>query len=109
MSALSQAFHATDPQKLLASVWQRNLPVVRTRLATLDDLTKAGRDGLLSDDARSLAADIAHKLAGSLGMFGYLQGTEIARSLELLLNTDGPVTLTDVQMLTTQLQLAVPV
>lgn len=109
MSALPQAFRAVDPQQLLASVWQRNLPVVRARLATLDELSKTGVDGILSEDARTLGSEIAHKLAGSLGMFGYLQGTEVARALEQLLEVDGPIAISEVQALTVQLHQAVPV
>lgn len=37
------------------------------------------------------AADTAHKLAGSLGMFGYPKGTEVAREIEQLLESDAVV------------------
>ena len=57
----------------------------------------------LSAATRREAGDIAHKLAGSLGMFGYLHGTEIARALELLLDGDEPVSALQFQELTTQL------
>ena len=109
MSALPQAFRAPGSQQLLASVWQRNLPIVRERLATLSDIAHTGIDGIITEAARKTGSEIAHKLAGSLGMFGYLQGTELARALEHLLESDLPVTLTDVQALTTQLQQAVPI
>lgn len=37
------------------------------------------------------AMDTAHKLAGSLGMFGYPRGTELAREIEQMLEYDGIV------------------
>jgi HPt (histidine-containing phosphotransfer) domain-containing protein len=33
----------------------------------------------------------AHKLAGSLGMFGFPTGSELARELELMLEGDAPI------------------
>lgn len=108
MSALQQALRATGSQQLLASVWQRNLPIMRERLATLSDVAQTGSDGIITDSARQVGSEIAHKLAGSLGMFGYLQGTELARALEHLLDSDHPVALCDVLALTVQLHQAVP-
>jgi HPt (histidine-containing phosphotransfer) domain-containing protein len=40
---------------------------------------------------REDASSTAHKLAGSLGMFGYTRGTEFARNIEVLLNEPGDV------------------
>jgi HPt (histidine-containing phosphotransfer) domain-containing protein len=54
---------------LLAALWLRNLPLV---------------EGL-----REEASHTAHKLAGSLGMYGYDEGTRIAREIEVLLAGDG--------------------
>ena len=78
-------------------------------MSTLDEIARTGQDGLVSAPARLLGADIAHKLAGSLGMFGYLRGTELARELEHLLDSDLPVSQTEVQSLTAQLLQSVPV
>lgn len=80
-----------NPQQILASVWQRNLPVVRSRIETLHAAAREASAGYLSSESRRTAADIAHKLAGSLGMFGYPRGTEIAQQLEVLLDSEGPV------------------
>ncbi len=109
MSALPQASCVTGSQQLLASVWQRNLPIMRERFATLSDLAQTGSDGMIPESARIVGSEIAHKLAGSLGMFGYLQGTEVARALEHLLDSDHPVALSDVLALTVQLHQAVPI
>ena len=75
---------AAKTAKLLASLWTRNLPIIEERLALLDQAAHLAGSGTLTAPLRREAAATAHKLAGSLGMFGYAKGTEIARSLELL-------------------------
>ena len=68
---------------LLSDLWQRNLPLIEQRMAVLERASA----GPITEELRSEAANVAHKLAGSLGMFGYQQGTEIARELECLLES----------------------
>ena len=75
---------------LLASLWLRNRPLVEERLATLDRAASHAAAGELEEDLREEAADTAHKLAGSLGMYGYDEGTRIAREIEVLLGKDAP-------------------
>jgi HPt (histidine-containing phosphotransfer) domain-containing protein len=73
---------------LLAQLWQKNRPIVEERLATLDRASAAAASGGLSDDLRSEAAQAAHKLAGALGMYGYDEGTCVAREIDVLLSSD---------------------
>ena len=75
---------------LLASIWTRNRPLLEERLATLDRAASSAAAGLLVEDIREEAADTAHKLAGSLGMYGYDHGTVLARQLELILDYPAP-------------------
>jgi HPt (histidine-containing phosphotransfer) domain-containing protein len=75
---------------LLAALWQKNLPVVEQRLEILDRATAAAADGSLTLEQREEAADTAHKLAGSLGMYGFPQGTNLAREIEILLDYRTP-------------------
>jgi HPt (histidine-containing phosphotransfer) domain-containing protein len=75
---------------MLASLWLRNRPLIEERLAMLDRAASAAADGKLVEELREQAADTAHKLAGSLGMYGYDHGTRIARQLELLLDYPMP-------------------
>ena len=77
-------------KKMLAALWERNLPVLHDRLAQLDAASEAAVTGTLNPEQREDASSTAHKLAGSLGMFGYQRGTEFARKMELLLNEPGP-------------------
>ena len=44
--------------------------------------------GALTDVERSQAAEVAHKVAGSAGTFGYRVASETARELELWLASD---------------------
>ena len=76
---------------LLRSLWERNRPLMMERLATLDEAVASTQAGRLSPAEHEQAESIAHKLAGSLGMFGLHEGTNIARRLEALLtSTDQP-------------------
>jgi HPt (histidine-containing phosphotransfer) domain-containing protein len=75
---------------LLAALWQRNRPMVEERLATLDQAIAAASAGTLTVELREAAADTAHKLAGSLGMYGYDRGTHLAREIEILLDYQTP-------------------
>ena len=68
---------------LLASMWDRNRPLMLERLATLDQAADAALAHTLGGVLREDALNIAHKLAGSLGMFGFPAGTDLARELEL--------------------------
>jgi HPt (histidine-containing phosphotransfer) domain-containing protein len=73
---------------LLAALWLRNLPLVEGRLALLDRAAAAIAAGRLTEELREEASHTAHKLAGSLGMYGYDEGTRIAREIVVLLGGD---------------------
>ncbi|MDP9038026.1 MAG: Hpt domain-containing protein [Acidobacteriota bacterium] len=75
---------------LLASLWIRYRPLVDERLALLDRAAASAAANTLDVDSREEAADVAHKLAGSLGMYGYDQGSRLARQLEILLDYASP-------------------
>ena len=109
MSASPQALTSAGSQQLLATVWQRNLPLLRSRLASLDATAQLAEAGLLTVARRQEASNIAHKLAGSLGMFGYLRGTEIARELEILLEVERPLTSLELLALPRLLRQALPI
>ena len=71
----------TNPTPLVAALWQKNRPKV---LAQIDQLASH----LQSNPTE--AQSIAHKLAGSLGMYGYPAGTAAARALEQELDLPTP-------------------
>ncbi|MDE3105669.1 MAG: Hpt domain-containing protein [Acidobacteriota bacterium] len=75
---------AAKTDALIAQLWQRHLPTFIERLDTLERIAHAAANGTLTEADRDQAANIAHKFAGSLGMYGYPRGTEIAMQLENL-------------------------
>ena len=78
---------------LLSRIWQKSLPMVQDRVARLEACTAALAEGALTPENRTQAADLAHKLAGSLGMFGLPEGTEIARAMEHMLDAEAAIDL----------------
>jgi len=81
---------AASTNQRIAALWQRNQPLVLERLALLDLAAADASSAALSPALREEAAAIAHKLAGSLGMFGFPEGTHLARELEQSLGFADP-------------------
>jgi HPt (histidine-containing phosphotransfer) domain-containing protein len=77
-------------ESLLAAIWVRQRPLIKERLLTLDRAAAAAAAGTLELGLQEEAAGNAHKLAGSLGLYGYDEGTRIARELEVLLGSTNP-------------------
>jgi hypothetical protein len=75
---------------LLAALWERNRPVVEERLTTLERAAEALRVDALDAPLRGEAICGSHNLAGSLGMYGYDEGTRIAREIEVMLTGASP-------------------
>ena len=95
---------AAQTRKLLRTLWTRNLPIIEERLLLLDRAAQTVRSATLTLPLRRDAAMTAHKLAGSLGMFGYISGTEIARKLELLFEHPSDPDPDDVSVLAVELR-----
>ena len=91
-------------EEVLASLWKKNLPILRERLDLLDRTASLAASGTLPEEPRIEAYSIAHKLTGSLGMFGYQQGTEIARKIEQILKAPTPKQLTTLTALAKDLR-----
>ncbi len=93
MTAAAEAAHlqVADAGAVTASVagvWARRKDDVLRRVDVLDDVVVALLQGDLTPELRQHATREAHKLAGSLGMFGFSGGSRLARELEQLLDTD---------------------
>ena len=89
---------------ILTQLWQKNLPTIRERLDLLDKFGAAAASGRLNEPTRIEALNIAHKLAGSLGMYGYQQATEVASKMEHILKSPTPETLSTLHTLATDLR-----
>ncbi len=66
----------------LEQLWVRFLPEMRARIEHVEAAVAAIENNACTEDMRDAAHQAAHKLAGSLGMFGATRGSEIARALE---------------------------
>ncbi|MDQ3677933.1 MAG: diguanylate cyclase [Actinomycetota bacterium] len=73
------------------AVFERTRGELARRVQTLEETVAAMLEGKLDESLRANAERDAHKLAGSLGMFGLPRGSELARELEQALGVlDGP-------------------
>lgn len=81
-------------QGAIAKLWTQFREPILARMTVLKQAIDALESGTLDDDLRLDAERQAHKLVGSLGMFGLPAGSDLARQLELafqnpLPNQDG--------------------
>ena len=67
------------------AVWERTKQRLSSRIALIEQATSAGLADTLADELRQQAIKEAHKLAGSLGMFNFDEGSQLAREAELAL------------------------
>ncbi|HET7460694.1 MAG TPA: response regulator [Longimicrobium sp.] len=85
---------AARPDALADAVrqaWERFKGPVTARVDAIEEAAIAVLEGRLSDEARRHAEHEAHKLAGSVGTFGFAQGSRLARELETLLQGTAPL------------------
>jgi HPt (histidine-containing phosphotransfer) domain-containing protein len=92
-----------ETESLVSALWERKRPLMLQRLTVLDRAAEAAENGGLGVALCEEAAGEAHKLAGSLGIFGFPKGTEIARQLESGLE-DGSIRPEQMKELTRQLR-----
>lgn len=69
---------------ILDQMWTRFLPDIRQRAEVLETSAEALTAGGMTDAQRAAAHSAAHKLAGTLGTFNLMHGTELAREFELI-------------------------
>jgi diguanylate cyclase (GGDEF)-like protein len=65
-------------------IWQQVKDRIAERVTVVEAATTLVQNQQLSEEARSLAEQEAHKLAGSLGMFGSDEGSRLAKEIEAL-------------------------
>ena len=75
-------------QSAVNGIWEKFKDKIIARLAVLEKASIALLAGELSDELRIEAVREAHKLAGSLGTFGFAEGSALARKIEELLNLE---------------------
>lgn len=79
---------SADIAAILDMMWARFLPDIRDRVAVLETAAAVFTAHQVSPQQRESAHSAAHKLAGTLGIFGLMHGTEMAREFEQLTATD---------------------
>lgn len=72
-------------QTAVSGLWEKFKDKIINRLKVLDRATAAILAGTLGEELQQEAIREAHKLAGSLGTFGFAQGSCLAREIEELL------------------------
>jgi len=76
---------AAQDKTSAARVWTQFHDVIFERLAAVENAATGLRRAALTPEVRQKAVLEAHRLAGSLGMFGLAEGTRVAREIEHLL------------------------
>lgn len=87
----------SDAQIALAAaldrMWLQYLPVMRERVAILENAAQQFAADKLSIEGHESAGAAAHKLAGVCGTFGLTRATVLARELEIMYSRqNGPDT-----------------
>jgi diguanylate cyclase (GGDEF)-like protein len=89
--------HYERMQKITAGIWERSQQTLSDRITVLEQATTALLQNTQSSELITSAYQNAHKLAGSLGMFGFDFGSRLASEIEHLFQ--GEPSLTQVQKL----------
>ena len=85
--------HDLDQQTLpkISEVWERVKEKFKHRVTLVEQAAIALQQNTLGEELREQAEQEAHKLAGSLGMFGFAEGSRIAQTMEHLLQAGPPL------------------
>ena len=75
----------------VAEIWEKFRGATLERVATLENVVISLLDGELDATLRREGEREAHKLAGSVGTFGFARGSELAREVELILGGTAPI------------------
>lgn len=71
-----------------SKVWEKFQGKMLAQIAILGEAASALTAGNLTAELQQQAQQEAHKLAGSLGIFGFMEGSRLAKELEELLQLD---------------------
>jgi DNA-binding response OmpR family regulator len=77
-----------DRTAVITRTWSKFRDLAFQRLADLKNLAEALAQNQITPEIHNQATTSAHKLAGSLGCFGFPEGSKIAREIELLLDLE---------------------
>jgi DNA-binding response OmpR family regulator len=80
-----------------SKIWQKFKGKFIEQFSTLERVSLALKTNSFSLELQQQAQQEAHKLAGSLGIFGLMQGSQLARELEDLFQTSATLATADVE------------
>jgi DNA-binding response OmpR family regulator len=81
----------SDVATAVARAWEQHQGAMHERIAVLEDTAKALSNNQLTYDLQQEGRMNAHKLVGSLGSFGFPEGSRLARELERILQMEAPL------------------
>ena len=87
-----------DKSTDIGQIWSKFKDLAFQRLSDLENLAVASAEQNLQEELYQQAKSSAHKLAGSLGCFGFPEGSRIAKQIEQLL-AHYPITETDLRQI----------
>ena len=90
LPASRETSEATRQQTLsaLAGVWERFKGRISEQVSVLEQASTTLLNETLSQELRAQAEQEAHTLAGGLGTFGFTKGSQLARKIEHLFQTE---------------------
>jgi DNA-binding response OmpR family regulator len=84
---------------VMAELWERFKDSFGVQIDLLDRVVVALQDGLLTADLQQEAKQTAHKLVGSLGVYGFPQGSVLAKQIQDLLHPDISLEAAEIQQM----------
>ncbi len=84
----SEKIHHSDYAQRIAHAWSTFKNATLERLTLLENLNTDIAENITNSALYEQAQSFAHKLAGSLGIFGFTEGSKIAKQIENLLAKD---------------------
>ena len=85
-----------EMRRAVSDVWERSRETILKRVGVVEGAAQQGLAGTLAPAARREAEREAHKLAGSVGSFGFQDASALARAIETALSGDEPIAPADV-------------
>ncbi|MFL5385731.1 MAG: response regulator [Longimicrobiaceae bacterium] len=82
---------AEDLDGAVRQAWERFRGTILQRVDAVEEAAVALLDGGLDEERRRHAEREAHKLAGSVGTFGFAQASRLAREVEIVLQGSQPL------------------
>ena len=86
---------ADEIRKAMSAIWERSRDTIMGRVVVLEAAVLALLAGNLTAESRRQAEREAHKLAGTVGTFGFDEASKLAREAEELLSGTGTIAPSD--------------